>query len=221
MEWCEKNVAARVKKPKLDEEPVIPFTQEEHAAIVAACDRYPTHNSFGHDSRLRILAFVLALRYSCLRISDVVRLKPSRISADGMLLVRTTKTGTPVRLLLPQILLNALKAIQVGDTYYFGAYRQRLLPSTSNWRRIFGNLLKLAGVSGTPHMYRHMAAIELLENGVLVEHVAAILGNSPDVVYTHYAPWVPSREEALEAAVRKMRGAQNSVPTSVLNTCTS
>jgi hypothetical protein len=36
-----------------------------------------------------------------------------------------------------------------------------------------------------------------------VEDVATILGNTPQVVARHYAPWVKARQEQLEAAVRK------------------
>jgi predicted transcriptional regulator len=50
-------------------------------------------------------------------------------------------------------------------------------------------------------MFRHTLAIELLEKGITVEHVAAILGNSPAIVYKHYSPWVASRQKALDKAV--------------------
>jgi predicted transcriptional regulator len=49
-----------------------------------------------------------------------------------------------------------------------------------------------------------MLAIELLEKGVTVEQVAAVLGNSPAIVYKHYSPWVESRQRALEKSIRKV-----------------
>jgi len=41
-----------------------------------------------------------------------------------------------------------------------------------------------------------------MEQGVSVETVAVLLGNTPAIVIEHYAPWIQSRQIALETAVR-------------------
>jgi integrase len=97
--------------------------------------------------------------------------------------------------------LDALKAIENGSPYYFGSGKGEAKGALNVWHRVFIKLLELAKVEGHPHMYRHTMAIDLLENGVTVEQVAAILGNTPTIVYKHYAPWVASRQKALDAAV--------------------
>lgn len=74
----------------------------------------------------------------------------------------------------------------------------------NTWDRAFRKVLTIAGVKGHAHMFRHTLAIELLEKGVLVEQVAAILGNSPAIIYKHYSPWVLSRQKALDEAVKKV-----------------
>ena len=51
------------------------FTAAEITRILKACDRYPERNSYGHDNPARVRAFVLTLRYSGLRIGDVVGLR--------------------------------------------------------------------------------------------------------------------------------------------------
>jgi predicted transcriptional regulator len=55
-------------------------------------------------------------------------------------------------------------------------------------------------------MFRHTLATELLEKGITVEHVAQILGNTPQIVYKHYSPWIPSRQKALDDAVMSVWG---------------
>jgi len=48
------------------------------------------------------------------------------------------------------------------------------------------------------HRFRHTLAKELLERGILLEMVAAILGNTAKVCEKHYSHWVESRQLALE-----------------------
>jgi site-specific recombinase XerD len=200
MGWCENNPARKIKKPKVTSAPVIPFTDEQQKAIIAAIDKYPTANTLGYDNRARVLAFILTLRYTALRISDVVKLRLDKIN-NNRLLLRTTKTGAPVHLPLPPALLAALKKIENGSPYYFWSGKGEAKGALNVWHRAFIKLLELAKVEGHPHMYRHTMAIDLLEKGVTVEQVAAILGNTPTIVYKHYAPWVESRQKALDAAV--------------------
>jgi hypothetical protein len=52
-------------------------------------------------------------------------------------------------------------------------------------------------------MFRHTLAVELLENKVSVEHVAAILDNSPAIMHKHYAPWIASRQKNVRCASLK------------------
>jgi integrase len=105
MGWCESNPATKLKKPKVTNPPVVPFTDKQQKAILAAISKYPTANTLGYDNRARVLAFVLTLRYTALRISDVVRLSRDRVN-NGRMLLRTTKTGVPVHLPLPPVLLE-------------------------------------------------------------------------------------------------------------------
>ena len=162
--------------------------------------QYPTRNSLGYDNRARVMAFVLTMRYTGLRISDVVKLKRDAV-CNSKVLLRTTKTGAPIHLPLPTVLLDALKKIENGSPYYYWSGKGEAKGALNVWHRVFIKLLNLAKVEGHPHMYRHTMAIELLEKGVTVEQVAAILGNTPAIVYKHYAPWVASRQKALEDAI--------------------
>ena len=85
----------------------MPFTPDEVVAILGACD----------TARLR--AFVLLLRYSGLRVGDVATLAKDRIQ-NGKLLLYTQKTGVPVYLSLPQVVLDALESFpHMNEQYYF------------------------------------------------------------------------------------------------------
>jgi site-specific recombinase XerD len=210
--WCTSNPALKIKKPIVQGKPVIPFTAEEYERILAAIGRYPINNNMKkYDYRARVRAFILVLRYTGLRISDVVKLPRAAVNG-GHVLLRTLKTGATVHLALPPFVLQALKQmppsvvealkqIEDGSPYYFWSGNGELKAAVGGWQRTIARLFKLAKVKGHPHMFRHMLAIELLENGITVEQVAAILGNTPGIVYRHYAPWVPSRQKALDSAV--------------------
>jgi len=43
----------------------------------------------------------------------------------------------------------------------------------------------------------------LLSNGVRIEDVATLLGNTVKIAQKHYAPWVQSRQIALEKSIEK------------------
>ena len=197
--WCATNPALKIKKPLVKSTPVVPFSGKEYKKILAAIDKYPINNNC-RNYRIRLRAFILALRYTGLRVSDIVQLKKSAV-ADNRVLLRTEKTGATVHLPLPSVLVEALEQISNGGDYFFWSGTSKLKAIVGGWQRSILKLFRLAGVKGHPHMFRHMMAIELLEKGVTVEHVAAILGNTPHIVYKHYAPWIASRQKALDAAV--------------------
>lgn len=51
--------------------------------------------------------------------------------------------------------------------------------------------------------FRTTFAVRLLQKGVSLESVAALLGNSVRVAERHYAPWVQFERMALEESVKK------------------
>jgi Phage integrase family len=70
-----------------------------------------------------------------------------------------------------------------------------------SWRRRLTKLLEFAEVqNGHPHRFRDTFAVELLLAGVPIERVSVLLGHqSVRITERHYAPWVRSRQEQLEA----------------------
>ena len=73
--WIHTNPTKGIKKPKVTDPPTMPFTQEQMVTILDACGRYPdNYGRFGQVNARRLRAFVLTLRYSGMRIGDVVGL---------------------------------------------------------------------------------------------------------------------------------------------------
>jgi len=175
--WLARNPARALKLPKAVDTQKIPFTEEEVKNIFA--------NATGD-----LLTFAMLLRYSGLRIGDVLRVTSDHI-VDEKLILRTAKGGAVVRIPLPRPLLDRLgqTSLPLGRTE--GLWRERLMV-----------VYRRAGVVGTPHTMRHTLAKALFLKGAPVEEVAAILGNSPQVVAKHYSGWIQERQNKLEERVK-------------------
>ena len=70
-----------------------------------------------------------------------------------------------------------------------------------SWQTRLRKLFKLANVSNShAHRFRDTFTVELLLAGVPIERVSILLGHqSVRITEKHYAPWVRSRQEQLEA----------------------
>src|SRR5262249_34620292 len=105
-DWIKVNPALSVKPPQVTQTPTLPFSREEMKRIVEACDKY-------RGNRGRMRAFVLAMRYTGLRIGDTIRLSKDHIESEKVF-VRTAKTGQPVTVPVPKQVLMALNKIENG-----------------------------------------------------------------------------------------------------------
>jgi integrase len=197
--WIPTNPTTPLKPPKITEPPTAPFTREEVATILKACDVYPDRGN-----RVRLRALVLLLRYSGLRIRDAATLSRSRIQGDKLFLF-TAKTGTPVYCPLPPFLIDALNVIPERTAYFFWTGNSTPKTAASVWQESLKRLFTLAGVpDGHAHRFRDTFSVELLLAGVPIERVSILLGHqSVRITEKHYAPWVRARQEQLEADVRR------------------
>jgi len=198
--WMDSNPAAKLKPPMITESPTLPFSMEEMGRVLEACNEYPDKRN-----AVRLRALVLLLRYSGLRFTDAAKLSRDRITGDNLLLY-TAKTGTPVNCPLPPVLIDALAAIPEDGPYYFwtGKSATKGLAGSIWWRPLH-RLFALAKVpNGHAHRFRDTFAVELLLAGVPIDRVSVLLGHkSVRITERHYAPWVRSRQEQLEADVRR------------------
>jgi integrase/recombinase XerD len=199
--WLETNPAVAIKSPKVVEGTTMPFTKSEVERVLKACDIYPREE---HPNKIwgkRLRALTLLLRYSGLRIADAVTLSKHSIT-DGRLILRTAKTGVPVRVLLPQVCLAALEDVGSGE-YYFWSGLGTKKSCVGDYQRAFKKLYELAEVEGGhAHRWRDTFAVELLLARVPIADVATLLGHSSTkVTERHYSPWVVARQEQLDATV--------------------
>jgi integrase/recombinase XerD len=170
--WVATNPAILIKPPKVEDPPTLPYTREEFANVLAACEKYPNRKN-----RVRLEALVLLLRYSGLRITDAVTLSKHQIE-DGILKLRTAKTGTDVRVPLPPAALAALDAIQTPNHYFWSGTSTKK-SCVGDYQRAFKKLYKLAKVeNGHAHRWRDTFAVELLLSGMPLEQVGVLLGPS-------------------------------------------
>ncbi len=205
MRWITENPMKALTAPKVRHVPTLPFTADEMASILSACDQFPIKTIYGKATRARVRAMVLLLRYSGLRIRDAATLQRDRIS-NGKLLLYTQKTGVPVYIPLPEFVLHALDEVPVTSPLYF--FWTGTGPSEStvgHWEYTFRRLFELASIEkGHAHRFRDTFAIELLLAGVHLDQVSILLGHSSvKITEKSYAPWVKARQEQLEVAVMK------------------
>jgi Site-specific recombinase XerD len=200
--WWSENLALKLKRAKVKDAPTMPYTQEQMAALLAACGQYTDwHGHVGQENALRLRAFILFARYSALRVSDLASCAVDRLSGNRLFLY-TQKTGVPVYVPLPPFVVEALEACPcISERYWFWTGVGSKATLAGNWRRTFRRLCEIAGVvEGHPHRFRDTLAVELLLDGVPIERVAVLLGHSSvKITERHYAPWVKARQAQLEA----------------------
>jgi integrase len=204
--WLADNPAKKVKKPKIDTPPTLPFERDEMGRILAATERYPDNygRTGGADAR-RLHALTLLMRYSGLSIRDAVTLPKERLKEDRLFL-RRHKTGVPVMCKLPPFAVEALHNCP-GSTpaYFFWTGTSNPKSVVGNWQRSFRKLFTLVGIKGGhPHRFRDTFAVELLLAGTPIDRVSVLLGHtSVRTTEKHYAPWVRARQEQLEADIER------------------
>jgi integrase len=155
---------------------------------------FPAKGIYGDANRERIASFIAVLRWTGLRIGDVVQLHKSKVSG-GYITLRTQKNGKAVKLPLhPEIKLEP------KGEYFFWSGEGKSKSAVRDWQRTLRRLGEIAGVHVHAHRWRHTFATDLLSKGVSVSEVAAILGNSPRIIEKHYSQWIQARQSALDSA---------------------
>jgi integrase len=212
--WCEDNPAKEADMPR---EPKpgdrVPYTPDEVAAILQACDRFGR----GSYERRRARALVLLGRKYGFRISDASLLRRDAV-ADGRILVRAKKNGETLWAHVYPEVQQALDALPVprhsdGREYFFWAGPQSSTPENfvKTTERTMQAVFRRSGVKGAHfHRFRHTLATELLTAGASVEDVANILGDDPATVRKYYLKWSPAyqaRTAALLDAVHSRKPA--------------
>jgi site-specific recombinase XerD len=209
--WTEENTAKRMRMPP-DPKPRerIPYTSEEVARIIAACD------TFGRTAyeRLRARAMILLMRFFGLRVSDVATLEIERIRG-GQIFLHALKNGQAIWLPLSQFpeVRQALDCVPLPKgaspdcKYYFWSGSGSREGHIKTVDRTLQAVFRESGVENAhAHRFRHTLATEILVKGGTIEDAANILGDSPATIRKYYAKWSVAYQARTVEIMRRVHG---------------
>jgi site-specific recombinase XerD len=205
--WITENPAKRLRMPHVDDLVTQPFASEEINGLLLACDKISSviasHVPF---IRKRARAIVLTLLYSGLRISDVAQLRRAALEPSGHLVLQVLKTGVPLKVLLHDDVVEALRNLPaLNPTYFFWNGRCSLKVCKNAIGSIVRRLGRIAGIHAHPHRFRDTFAVELLSRGVDIRTVQKLLGHkSVTTTERHYAHFVAAHQALLDDAAARL-----------------
>jgi len=204
--WIQDNPASKLKTPKHNQRPTLPFTQDEMIRVLAALPSYlEKASSRGKESAHRLRTLVLLLRYSGMRIGDVVKLSCDKVRGRKLFMY-TQKSGVPVYSVLPDFVASVIEATpHITPTHFFWNGTDNLDCVVGSWQKRLRKLFQIAKIpDGHAHRFRDTFATELLLAGVPIERVAILLGHqSVRVTEKYYAAWTDARQRQVEADLER------------------
>ena len=194
--WVSESPLNGIRSPKSDARPTLPLSVDEVRAILSASRKKPKEE-----------ALVLLMRYSGLAMMDAATLERAALQGSGELVLRRSKSGELVTVLLPDGAVAALDGIaQLPRKHFF--WTGTSLPTTvaKYWRGRLKAVAAAAGVEGFhPHRLRDSFAVELLLAGMCMDDVSTLLGHSSvRTTEKYYSPWNRARRSRLISLVREV-----------------
>lgn len=175
-------------------------------------DAYERRWSLGTKERV----WLAVLLYTGLRRGDAVRIGRQHVR-DGVAMLRTEKSGGAVTVALPILpaLQAALDAGPTGDLTFICGERGQPLTKES-----FGNLFraacKKAGVPGSAHGVRKIAATRAANAGATVAQLEAIFGWHGGAMASLYTRRADRERLAREAMHKLANDGRTSIPEPVM-----
>ena len=167
-----------------------PWTEDDVAAYVK---RWPI------GTRQRVWLDVLL--FTGLRRGDAVRLGRQHVR-DGIATIKTEKTGTIVTIPILPVLAETLAAGSCGDLSFIAGSRGQPMAKQS-FSNEFALACRAAGVPGSAHGVRKIAATRAANAGATVAELEAIFGWSGGKMASHYTK-AADRQHLAKRAMHKL-----------------
>lgn len=193
---------AGVENPQHKKGDGFPAWTEDHVAAFHA------HWPIGTPQRV----WLDLLLYTGLRRGDAVRFGRQHVK-DGVGTIKTEKSGFTIPVTVPilPVLAETLAAGPCGDLTFIAGENGQPLAKES-----FGNLFRAAcraaGVPGSAHGVRKLAATTVANNGGAVPQLNAMFGWTGDRMASHYTKGADRRRLALENAHKLANKERKSMP---------
>ena len=166
------------------------------------------------SQRRKLKALLLLMRWTGLAIRDAVTIERTRFELNGSgfykLFLRRAKTGHPVYCTLKTGVVKQIFSGANHDGRWLFVEsvpggEKELDALVQSWGVLFrklGEVAALTDADGAPyrftsHSLRHSFVLWALNAGMPTEDVAALLGDSVEIVAAHYSEWITGRQERL------------------------
>lgn len=192
-EIIRKNPMANMKKGKVDEKPIIPFTHEQVLALLKTPDK-STFVGF------RDVCIVMGLIDTGMRVNECLNIKIEDIDFEtGTIILKTTKNRTSRVVGISESTRGEIKRfirfwLPEGkkSDYLFQSYdgeNKLAIRSFQGNLKNYGKLAEIEGVRCSPHTFRHYFAINFLKNGGSTSSLRTVLGHIDLKVVEKYLYW--------------------------------
>jgi len=196
--WIER--VPKLSPIKIDAPETEPLSDAEYNRLLAAA-----------TGKIRTL--IQLMRWSGLAIRDASTLKRADLHFAGgvnKVIRDRTKTGTPLYIPIPADVAKEVQAVMNGNPVY--VFWDRKTETSSEYRHAgymgeqIAEAFKAANIHSEGHMISHRLratfAVDMLSEGVPLEHVSKLLGHkSVTTTERHYAKWVKGRQDRLDSLV--------------------
>jgi integrase/recombinase XerD len=183
---------------------VVPLNPAQMDALEIAVDMIQAPG-WTADRRLKMRTLIQTMRWSGMAIRDAVCLERANLIGQSIKSERS-KTGKKFSVLIPEWLVNRLESLPNNDPHHFFWHRRtdgsKLKSIVTLYGGWFGDVFKMAGITGHSHQLRHSFATYHLSRAVSVERVAEWMGDSPAEVRRTYEHWITERTELSEQEMR-------------------